>query len=148
MATMVSVKFGDVMLQLGDGETVEAYEDICGITAYDHDYNITTTTEDLPDCVDSNAVSFESPIKVSVGESISVQGIVSPTSHPLFRDLVYDPDETNIRLVFNKAPLAGHLQGPAIVTAAKGGSWERRKSGTFTGTLTFTAKPTWTAAGG
>lgn len=147
MATMTTVKFGDLMLQLGDGATpVEGFDDICGITGYTHDYNITTQTEDLPDCVAGpNAVGFESPIKVSVGEAIGIQGFVSPENHPLIRDFVYDPDERNVRLVFTKAPLLGYLAGPAILTAAQGGSWERRKSGTFTGTVTFTAKPTWVA---
>lgn len=146
MATMVSVKFGDVMLQVGNGADPEVFDDICGITAYSHDFNITTETEDLPDCDDPNAVGFESPVKVSVGEAIGVQGIVSPTNHTKFRDLAYESDDTNIRLVFTKAPLAGYLAGPALLTALQGGNWERRKSGTFNGTLTFTAKPTWVPA--
>lgn len=146
MSTMVTVKFGDVVLQIGNGATpIEAFSEICGITNYSHDYNINTDNEQLPDCANSNAVSFESPIKISVGESIALQGFVSPISHPQIRALVYNPLETNIRLVFNKAPLVGYLAGPAILTAANGAQWEQRKSGKFSGTLTFTAKPLWTA---
>lgn len=149
MATMISVKFGDLMLQLGDGEVdpgPEGFEDVCGFTAYSHDFNISTETEDLPDCNDANIVGFEAPVKVSVGEAIGVQGIVSPTNFDVFRDLAYETEPTNIRWVWNKAPKTGYYEGPAILTALQGGNWERRKSGTFNGTLTFVEKPIWVPA--
>lgn len=148
MATMTSVKFGDLMLQLGDGDDPEVFDDICGMTAYSHDYNITTETEDLPDCENPNAVGFEAPVKVSVGEAIGFQAIVSPTGSDKFRELVYETEPTNIRWVWNKAPKVGYYEGPAILTAHQGGSWERRKSGTANGTLTFTEKPVWVPAVG
>lgn len=146
MATMTSVKFGDVMLQLGNGADPEVFADVCGMTAYSHDYNITTESEDLPDCDDANIVGFEAPVKVSVGEAIGFQSIVSPTSVDLFRDLVYEAEPQTIRWVWNKAPKVGYYEGPALLTAHQGGNWERRKSGTASGTLTFTEKPVWVPA--
>lgn len=144
MATMITVKFGNVMLQIGDGANVgESFDEICGIIGYSHDYNITTDSEQLPDCENPEALLFERLTKVSVGESVSFNGFVSPDSHPKIRELVYETEDRNVRLVFTKAPLVGYLEGPAILTAAQGGVWEQRKSGTYTGTISFQAKPVW-----
>lgn len=147
MATIVPVRFGDVSLQFGDGETpTEGFAEVCGITQYAHNININTNTEDLPDCDDPDAVSFESPFKISVGESIDFQGVVSPDNYEFYRDLAYAEDPVNIRWVINKGALEGYFQGPAILTATNVASFERRAAGTNSGTLTFTSKPVWVPA--
>lgn len=142
MATMVPIKFGDIALQIETATGSGIFDEVCGITQIDHNYNFETTTEDLPDCDDPDAVSFNSPTKISVGEEIAFQGFVSPSSEPFFRALAYEEDDRQVRLVYNKGALVGYLQGPSTLTALAN-SWQRRQSGTLTGTLAFTAQPTW-----
>ena len=143
MAQIDPLRFKNVTIQLGDGATPEVFTTWCGNTNIAVNYNINTETEDLPDCDDPDAVNFESPFKTSVGESIDFSGVLSPAFDEQLRDLVYSDEPVNIRLVFNKAPRAGTLQGPAILTAA-GTEFAQRAAGTMSGTLTFTSEPTWT----
>lgn len=147
MATIVPLRGHQVTLQIGDGATpTEVFSSWCGNTALAHNYNINTETEDLPDCTDPLAVNFESPFKTSIGESIEFSGILNPAFEKQMRELVYEEDPVNIRIVFAGGTNNGHLQGPAILTAA-GNDWANmRAAGTYTGTLTFTAKPVWTPA--
>lgn len=147
MATIVPLRGHQVTLQIGDGATpAEVFASWCGNLTIAHNYNINTETEDLPDCADALAVNFEAPFKTSIGESIEFSGILAPAFEKQMRDLVYAEDPTNIRLVFAGGESNGHLQGPAILTAA-GNDWANaRQAGTYTGTLTFTAKPVWTPA--
>jgi len=144
MATQSTLKFGDIALQIETAPGSGLYETVCGFTSIDHQFNVSTQTEDLPDCDDPDAVGFESPAKVSVGESVSFQGFVDPTNSDLMRDWVYEEDDINIRLVYNKAPKVGYLQGPSVFTGGNE-SWERRQSGRLAGAFAFSAKPTWTA---
>lgn len=144
MATLVPIRFGDEAIQFGDGATPEVFTEPCGITGRSRNFNINTQTEDLPDCDDPDIVSFESPFKISVGESIDIQFIASATLEPLLVDLAYDDEQTNIRYVINKGSRVGYYEGPAILTALSFTS-ERRGMVTGTGTITWTEKPEWKA---
>lgn len=146
MATIKTLKFNQVVLQIGDGATpTEVFTTFCGNTEINHNYNINTETEDLPDCANPDAVNFESPFKTSIGESIDFSGWLAATFDEELRELVYAEEPVNIRLVFDNPERKGTLQGPAILTAA-GTGWQQRASGTQSGTFTFTDKPIWTPA--
>lgn len=143
MAQIDPLRFKNVTIQLGDGDTPEVFTTWCGNTNIAVNYNINTETEDLVDCDDDDAVSFESPFKTSVGMSVDFSGQLSPAFDAELHDLAFDGEPRNIRLVYNKGVRTGTFEGPAILTAA-GTEFERRAAGTMSGTLTFTAKPTWT----
>lgn len=145
MATLVPIKFGDEAILFGDGATpTEAFTEPCGIVGRSRNFSINTQSDDLPDCDDPDIVGFDSPYKISVGESIDIQFIASATLEPLLVDLAYDDAETNIRYSINKGTRTGYYAGKAILTALSFSS-ERRGNVTGTGTLSWTAKPTWTA---
>lgn len=145
MARIDPLRFKHVSLQIGDGADPEVFATFCGNTTIAHNYNINTETEDLPDCDNPDAVNFESPFKTSIGESIDFSGVLSPAFDEELRDLVYNDEPVNIRLVFNHGSRKGTLQGPAILTAA-GTEFAQRAAGTMSGTLTFTNEPVWTPA--
>ena len=131
MATIIPIKFGDEAIQFGDGATPEVFTEPCGITGRSRNFSINTQSDDLPDCDDPDAVTFDSPYKISVGESIDIQFVVSPR-------------KANIRYVINKGTRVGYYAGPAILSALAFSS-ERRGNVTGTGTISWTAKPVWTA---
>lgn len=146
MATIIPIKFGDEAFQFGDGaEPTEVFSEPCGITGRSRNFSINTQTDDLPVCGDPDAVTFEAPYKISVGESVDLQFVVSAAMEPLMRGLAYDETETNARYVINKGALDGYYAGPGILTALQFGS-ERRGNVTGTATWTWTAKPVWTPA--
>lgn len=146
MATLIPIKYGDEAIQFGDGTTpTEVFSEPCGITGRSRNFSINTQTDDLPDCDDPDAVAFESPYKISVGESIDLQFVVSPAFEPQLVELAYDEDATNIRYVINKGTRDGYYEGPAILTALSFSS-ERRGNVTGTATLTWQSKPVWVPA--
>ena len=145
MATLVPIKFGDEAILFGDGETVEVFSEPCGIVGRSRNFSINTQSDDLPDCDDPDIVGFDSPYKISVGESIDIQFIASAALEPLLVELAYNEAETNIRYAINKGALDGYYAGPAIMTALSFSS-ERRGNVTGTATISWTAKPVWTPA--
>lgn len=146
MATIIPIKFGDESFQFGDGGSpTELFSEPCGITGRSRNFSINTQSDDLPDCDDPNAVAFDAPYKISIGESVDLQFVVNAAMEPLMRDLAYNETDTNARYVINKGTREGYYEGPGILTALQFGS-ERRGNVTGTATWTWTAKPTWVPA--
>ena len=146
MATIIPIKFGDEAFQFGNGaEPTELFSEPCGITGRSRNFTINTQSDDLPDCDDPNAISFDAPYKISVGESVDLQFVTSALMEPLMTEMVYEEAETNARYVINKGTRDGYYQGPGILTALSFSS-ERRGNVTGTATWTWTAKPEWVPA--
>lgn len=147
MAVIKPERGHNVTIRLGDGATpTEVFETWCGNTAIAINYNINTETEDLPDCDDPLAVNFESPFKTSVGMSAEISGVISPKFRAKIHDMAMDADPMNVQIVFTGGDENGMWQGPAILTAAGDDYATQRGAGTYTGTITFTEEPVWTAA--
>jgi hypothetical protein len=146
MATIIPIKYGDEAFQFGNGATpTEVFSEPCGITGRSRNFTINTQSDDLPDCDDPNAVTFDSPYKISVGESVDLQFVTSAAMEPLMVELAYNEDVTNARYVINKGTRDGYYEGPGILSALAFSS-ERRGNVTGTATWTWTAKPTWVPA--
>ena len=146
MATIIPIKYGDEAFQFGNGaEPTELFSEPCGITGRSRNFSINTQSDDLPDCEDPNAVAFDSPYKISIGESVDLQFVTSAAMEPLMRDMAYNEAETNARYVINKGTRDGYYEGPGILTALAFTS-ERRGNVTGTATWTWTAKPVWVPA--
>jgi len=145
MATIIPIKFGDEAFQFGNGGDPETFSEPCGITGRSRNFSINTQSDDLPDCDYPDAVAFDSPYKISIGESADLQFVVNAALEPLMRDLAYDEDAVNARYVINKGTRDGYYEGPGILTALQFGS-ERRGNVTGTATWTWTAKPVWVSA--
>jgi hypothetical protein len=146
MAQLVPVRFGDQSIQFGNGaEPTEAFAVQCGVVGIAENFSINTQSDDLMDCDDPDALSFESPYKVSVGQSIDLQIQASAANKPFFTELAYEPEATNIRHVFNRGAYDGYYEGPAILTAL---SWTSERRGILTGTATLSwqAQPDWVPA--
>lgn len=143
LATLIPIKFGDEAILFGDGETPEVFTEPCGIVGRSRNFTVNTQSDDLPDCDDPDLVAFDSPYKISVGESIDFQFIASAALEPQLTELAYEDGPTNIRYAINKGTRNGYYAGPAILTALSFSS-ERRGNVTGTGTLTWTSKPVWT----
>jgi len=146
MATIIPIKFGDEAFQFGNGgDPTELFSEPCGITGRSRNFSINTQSDDLPDCDEPDAVSFDSPYKISVGESVDLQFVTSAAMEPLMTDLAYNEANTNARYVINKGSRDGYYEGPGILTALSFSS-ERRGNVTGTATWTWTAKPVWVPA--
>jgi hypothetical protein len=145
MATIIPIKYGDESFQFGNGATPEVFSEPCGITGRSRNFSINTQSDDLPDCADPDAVSFDAPYKISIGESVDLQFIVSAEMEPLMRDLAYNEADVNARYVINKGSRNGYYEGPGILTALAFTS-ERRGNVTGTATWTWTSKPVWVPA--
>ena len=145
MAQLVPVRFGEQTIQFGDGATpTEAFTARCGVIGISENFSINSQADDLPDCNDIDAASFESPYVVSEGRSVDLEIQATATNKPYFEGLI-GADPTNIRHVFNSGALDGYNAGPAIITAL---SWSSERRGIITGTctLSYTAKPVWVPA--
>jgi len=146
MATIIPIRYGDEAFQFGNGATpTEVFSEPCGITGRSRNFSINTQSDDLPDCDDPNAVSFDSPYKISIGESVDLQFVTSPEMEPLMRDLAYQADASNARYVINKGSRDGYYEGPGILSALAFTS-ERRGVVTGTATWTWTEQPVWVPA--
>lgn len=149
MAQIDPIRFGDVVVMLGDGATpTEAFEAPCGATSYTWTTSTNTNDEDLPDCDNSDAVGYQSPNVVSVGDQLQVQGFVDAAAHETWLDAIHAGEPINVRVVYNKGANAtggrkGYYEGPAIITNREEG-YERRASGRINVSIVFKAKPVWT----
>lgn len=146
MAVIKPERGHNVTVQIGDGATpTEVFATWCGNTQIAINYNINTETEDLPDCTDPLKVGFESPFKTSVGMSAEISGILSASFRSRLHEMALDADPMNVRIVFTGGTENGYWQGPAILSAAGSDYATQRGAGTYTGTITFTEEPVWTA---
>lgn len=146
MATLIPIKYGDEAFQFGNGASpTELFSEPCGITGRSRNFSINTQSDDLPDCNDPDAVAFDAPYKISIGESVDLQFVVSPALEPQLVELAYNGEDTNARYVINKGSRDGYYEGPGILSALQMGA-ERRGNVTGTATWTWTAKPVWVAA--
>jgi hypothetical protein len=145
MATIIPIKYGDEAFQFGNGADPEVFSEPCGITGRSRNFSINTQSDDLPDCDDPNAVAFDAPYKISIGESVDLQFVASAALEPQMRDLAYEAEDKNARYVINKGTRVGYYEGPGILTALSFTS-ERRGVVTGTATWTWTAQPEWVAS--
>lgn len=143
MATQNTTKFADIALLFGDGATpTEGFDAICGITDIDWTTGTSEESEDLPDCDDPDAPSYESPTVTAVSDTVQIQGFVDADHEDVFDEWVRTGVQKNIRIVDTKE--GKRSTGPAIVTN-RNRQWTRRKSGRFNITLKFTSPPVKTA---
>lgn len=145
MAAIVKIKFGDESFQFGNGASPEVFSEPCGITARSRNFAINTQSDEVWDCDNPDEVTFDSPYKVSQGESLDITFVATPTLEPLLVAKAYLDTPSNARWVINKAGRDGYYSGPGILTALSFSS-ERRGDVTGTFTWSWTAQPTWTAA--
>lgn len=147
MAQIDPIRFGDVVVMLGNGATpTELFEAPCGVTSINWTTSTNTNDEDLPDCVDADKVGYQSPTVVSIGDQVQLQGFVDADSHDAWMAYIRSGEPKNVRVVYDKAgQKEGYYQGPAIATNREE-SYERRQSGRVNVSLVFTARPVWTPA--
>lgn len=149
MAQIDPIRFGDIVAMLGDGDTPEVFTAPCGVTSINWTTSTNTNDEDLPDCENNDAVGYQSPTVVSIGDQVQLQGFVDADSHDAWLAKIRSGEAGNVRLVYDKGTNAaggkkGYYEGPAIATNREE-SYERRQSGRINVTLVFTAAPVWTA---
>ena len=149
MAQIDTIKFGDVIVMLGDGATpTELFEAPCGVTSINWTTSTNTNDEDLPDCENNDAVGYQSPTVVSIGDQVQLQGFVDGDSHKAWIEFIQSGEPKNVRIVYDKGTNAGggrkgHYQFPAIVTNREE-AFERRQSGRINVTLVAKSMPVWT----
>lgn len=143
MAALTPVRFGQQSIQFGNGASpTEVFTEKCGVIGITENFPVNTQSDDLADCDNDDAVSFDSPYKTSYGKSLDLQIQATASNKPFFEALVSDETETNIRHVFNSAGYAGYNAGPVILTAL---AWQSERRGILTGTctLSYTSDPVW-----
>jgi hypothetical protein len=146
MAQALTVKFGQQQLLIGDGASPEVFTAPCGITSLTKSTSTNTSDIDIPDCDDPDLVLWLGIDEVSRRMTLTFSGTIAQQSLPLWDEWSLDGGFRNVRWFRNLDDLAlrGYLAGPALLTEFEETS-EARGRYTFSGTIIFDGKPTWTS---
>lgn len=147
MAQAKSIKFGQIMMLIGDGETDEQFEAPCGFETLSLVVNIETNTTNVPDCEDPDLPSWLVSDEVSKQMVLSGEGVMDTDAMQKWQEWLMDGGEKNVRW-FKDLPSAaggGYWQAPGILTTyeengERGQRW-RQNIG-----ITLNGKPVWTPA--
>ena len=146
MAQALTVKFGEQALLIGDGENPEVFSAPCGINSLTKSTSTNTSDVDIPDCDDPDVVVWLGIDEVSKRMTLTFAGTIAQQSLATWQDWELDGGTRNVRWLRNLTNLAlrGYLAGPALLTEFEETA-ESRGRYTFTGTIIFDGKPTWTS---
>lgn len=144
MAQIQSIKFGEQMLLIGDGETPEVFSAPCGINSLTKSTSTNTSDVDLPDCDDPDLVVWLGIDEVSKRMTLTFSGTIAQQALAMWQEWELDGGTRNVRWMRNltNPDLRGYLGGPALLTEFEETS-EARGRYTFTGTIIFDGKPVW-----
>lgn len=148
MAQAKTIKFGNILLEIGDGATpTEAFAAPCGIETLSLTVNVETNTTNVPDCSDPDLEAWLISDVTSKQMVITGEGIMDADAQKDWREWILAGGERNIRwhVDLSSANGGGYWQAPALLTTfeengERGNRW-RSNIG-----LTLQGKPTWTAA--
>lgn len=148
MASAVTLKFGDVMLELGNGATpTEVFAAPCGLETLGLTVNIETNTTNVPDCSAPDLEGWLLSDVVSKQMVITGEGIMDGPAQKTWREWLLAGGEKNVRWHVDTTTVngGGYWAAKAILTTyeengERGSRW-RANIG-----LTLQGKPTWTAA--
>jgi len=147
MAQAKSIKFGKIMLLLGDGATVEQFEAPCGFETLTLTVNIETNTTNVPDCNDPDLPAWLVSDEVSKQMQIAGEGVMDTDAMQVWQDWLMDGGEKNVRWFkdLTAGEGGGYWQAPGVLTqyeevGERGQRWRQNI------TVTLNGKPTWTPA--
>lgn len=147
MAQGTPVFFGKQALLIGDGATPEVFSAWCGITSLTKTTNKETGTVNMPDCDDPDLPGWLETYLISNQMVVSGSGTVAQQSLPDWDEWDRDGSSKTVRWYrdLSAANGGGYYEGPALLTQWEE-SAENRAPYTFTFSVTFQGKPTWTPA--
>lgn len=144
MAQILSIRFGEQMLLIGDGADPEVFSAPCGINSLTKSTSTNTSDVDLPDCDDPDLVVWLGIDEVSKRMTLTFSGTIAQQALAMWQEWELDGGTRNVRWMRNltNPDLRGYLGGPALLTEFEETS-EARGRYTFTGTIIFDGKPVW-----
>jgi hypothetical protein len=149
MANANAIKFGKVLLLLGDGATSEVFEAPCAIENLSMNININSNTVSIPDCSDVDLAAWLATDIVSKQMTLQGSGTLDTGAMQTWKNWWFDggptgEDERNVRWYrdLTSGNGGGYFQAPAVMTAyAETGQRGQRWQNSFT--IALNGKPTW-----
>lgn len=148
MAQAKTIKFGQGLIEISDGETVPTFAAPCGFESIGLTVNTETNQSNIPDCTDPDMVSWLLSDEVSKQMQLTGEGLLDADAwKEVWRPWSIDGGEKEVRFHFNigSALGGGYFQAPALLTQFEL-TGERGNRYRVNTQLTMQGKPTWTDA--
>jgi len=119
MALAKTVKFGDFIVQVGDGASPEVFSAPCGLTSRGINKSASTNEQTVPDCADEDGAAWTARSTDALSAEISGSGVMDRDAYALWNEWFESAEARNVRVVVvgNLAAGGGHHAGAFILTA-------------------------------
>lgn len=136
MAKATTLKFSELLILVGNGESPEDFAAPCGLTSRGFSRTAETNDTNVPDCDDEDAPAWLERDKVSNAWSASGSGVLAEESFQVWEDWFNEDTARNVRIVAGARIWSGqaHLTQFEI-------EGERGARVTVTVAITGTGKP-------
>ncbi len=98
MAQASTIKFGKMVVKLGNGASPEVFEAPCGLTTQALNRGKTLNETNVPDCDDPDAPAWTGREVQSLSWSISGSGVLAYESVALWEDFFDSTDSKNVEV--------------------------------------------------
>lgn len=147
MAIPSTFPYSTFLIQLGDGNSPEVFDEPCVFVSKAFNQSAATIEDAIPDCDDPDAPAQVNVAVDSLKREITGSGKLGRASRDVWQDWFDSGAEKNIHVVFD-VPLVdggGYFYGPAILSQfnIKG---DRKKALEFDSNIMMVGAPTWVPA--
>lgn len=126
MAAPTTARFGAGYIELGDGETSEAFTKICGFTQIEITWDKELNDTVVPDCDNPDDPAWVERDVVSFSASFSCQGVMAKSALPLVEDATLSGVSRNARITIDGMGVG--TGSPALVNRRFAGKWHVKHS--------------------
>lgn len=101
MAQAQTLRFGQFLLQLGDGLSPETFTAPCGLTARSFSRKTQTSDTNVPDCDDPDAPSWLESDIVGYSVDITGSGVIDDADYATWETWAESGDLKNVKITLN-----------------------------------------------
>lgn len=98
MAKPTTFKFGELLIEVGDGNSPEVFGNPCGLTSKSFNGQAATNDTNVPDCDDPDAASWLERDVVSLTRDISGSGVLADEFLDVWDDWFESANTKNVRV--------------------------------------------------
>lgn len=121
MANAQTLRFGQFLIQLGNGATPEVFAEPCGLTSRGFERSAATNDTNVPDCDDVDAPSWLERDVVSLSGKLSGNGVVANEDFDTWETWFSSAATKNVKITLGARNWIGPMKLTTLnVTGEKG----------------------------
>lgn len=121
MAQAQTLRFGQFLIQLGDGADPEVFAAPCGLTSRGFERSAATNDTNVPDCDDPDAASWLERDVVSLSGKLSGSGVVADEDFDTWEDWYSSAATKNVKITLGTRNWIGPMKLTSLnITGEKG----------------------------